>query len=117
MLLVVLIGIGGAHGQAVGVGPAAVETVVPEAVPAIASFGVQFGFPADRTVSATPPVQARFAGLVLRAGGGPGGVSLGHEGRAYPPGFLTGREITAAGEAELDLRRDGCRWVRTGPRC
>jgi hypothetical protein len=30
--------------------------------------------------------------------------------------ILTGREVTAAGEAEVDFRWDGCRWVRTALR-
>jgi hypothetical protein len=85
VLMALLIGSGGAHGQGAPIGAVGPETVSPEAVPAIASFGVQVGFPAYRTASATAGVQARFAGLAVRVGGGPGGVSVGLQGRAYLP--------------------------------
>lgn len=72
-----------------GAGPGAAgpgtEFVAAENVPAVASFGVQFGFPAYRTASASASLQARFVGFAVRAGGGPGGVTFGLQARAYPP--------------------------------
>ena len=59
--------------------------LVADTVPAVASFGVQFGFPAYRTASVSVSLQARFAGFAVRAGGGPGGVTFGLQARAYPP--------------------------------
>lgn len=56
-----------------------------DAVPAVASLGVQFGFPAYRTAAVSASLQARFAGFAVRVGGGPGGVSVGLAVRAYLP--------------------------------
>ena len=42
-----------------------------DAVPAVASLGVQFGFPAYRTAAVSASLQARFAGFAVRVGGGP----------------------------------------------
>jgi len=61
------------------------EFVAADTVSAVASFGVQFGFPAYRTASASASLQARFVGFAVRAGGGPGGVAFGLQARAYPP--------------------------------
>jgi len=61
----------------------AVEAAEP--TPAIAAFGVQFGFPAYRTATLSAGLQARFVGMTLRVGGGPGGLAFGLQARAYPP--------------------------------
>ena len=61
------------------------ELVAAETVSAVASFGVQFGFPSYRTASVSASMQARFVGFAVRAGGGPGGVAVGLQARAYPP--------------------------------
>jgi hypothetical protein len=84
-LLVVLLGSVAAWAQEAPGDAAATEPSAPEPVPAIASFGVQFGFPAYRTAGVTAGVQARFVGLAVRVGGGPGGVAVGVQGRAYLP--------------------------------
>lgn len=84
-MMLVLIGSGAAYGQALPFESATPETVSPEVIPAIAAFGVHLGFPAYRTATVSAGVQARFAGAALRVGGGPGGVSLGLQGRAYLP--------------------------------
>lgn len=64
---------------------AGTELVAADTVSALASFGVQFGFPAYRTAAASASLQARFVGVAVRVGGGPGGVALGLQARAYPP--------------------------------
>ncbi len=85
-----------AQSAAVGAGPQAADAeagangagdgfIAAETVPAVASFGVQFGFPAYRTASLAASLQARFVGFAVRAGGGPGGVAFGLQARAYPP--------------------------------
>ena len=77
-----------AQGPSTGGAPAAepeIAGVGPDTVPAVASFGVQFGFPAYRTAGVSAGLQARFVGVAVHAGGGPGGVAFGLEARAYPP--------------------------------
>ncbi len=59
--------------------------VVADAVTAVAAFGVQFGFPAYRTAGLSASLQARFVGIAVRVGAGPGGTSVGLQGRVYPP--------------------------------
>jgi hypothetical protein len=83
LLFVTLAG-GAGWGQGAIPAPAA-EVEAPGAVPAIAGFGVQFGFPGFRTAGVSGSLQARFAGLALRVGGGPGGVAIGVQARAYLP--------------------------------
>lgn len=61
------------------------EFVAADTVSAVLSFGVQLGFPAYRTASATASLQARFVGFAVHAGGGPGGFAFGLQARAYPP--------------------------------
>lgn len=61
------------------------ELVAAGTVPAVASFGVQFGFPAYRTASVAAGLQAQFVGIAVRVGGGPGGFAFGLQARAYPP--------------------------------
>jgi hypothetical protein len=41
-------------------------------------------------------------------------VGVAYEGSVVE--ILTGREVAAAGEAEIDFRWDGCRWLRTALR-
>ena len=59
--------------------------IVADTVPAVAAFGVHFGFPAYRTAALSASLQARFVGLAVRAGAGPGGTAIGLQGRVYPP--------------------------------
>ncbi len=59
--------------------------VVADTVTAVAAFGVHFGFPAYRTAGLSASLQARFVGLAVRAGAGPGGTAVGLQGRVYPP--------------------------------
>jgi hypothetical protein len=59
--------------------------VVADTVTAVAAFGVHFGFPAYRTAGLSASLQARFVGIVVRAGVGPGGTAIGLQGRVYPP--------------------------------
>jgi hypothetical protein len=64
---------------------AGTDLVAADTVSALASFGVQFGFPAYRTAALSAGLQARFVGVAVRVGGGPGGFALGLQARAYPP--------------------------------
>jgi hypothetical protein len=79
----------GGEPDVAGAGPnaagAADEFVAVDTVSAVASFGVQFGFPSYRTASVSASMQARFVGFAVRVGGGPGGVAVGLQARAYPP--------------------------------
>lgn len=59
--------------------------IVADTVPAVAAFGVHFGFPAYRTAALSVSLQVRFVGLAVRAGAGPGGTAIGLQGRVYPP--------------------------------
>jgi len=72
-----------------GAGPGAADVgtdlVAADTVAALASFGVQFGFPAYRTAALSAGLQARFVGVAVRVGAGPGGIALGLQARAYPP--------------------------------
>jgi hypothetical protein len=61
------------------------DFVVAETVTAVAAFGVHVGFPAYRTAGVSASLQARFVGVVVRAGAGPGGTAFGLQGRFYPP--------------------------------
>ena len=72
-------------GAGPGVGGSEAELLAADTVAAVASFGVQFGFPAYRTAAVGVSLQARFLGVAVRAGGGPGGVAFGLQARAYPP--------------------------------
>jgi hypothetical protein len=78
-----------AQPAAAGGEPAGADTgtdlVAADTVAAIASFGVQFGFPAYRTAALSAGLQARFVGVAVRVGAGPGAVALGLQARAYPP--------------------------------
>lgn len=65
--------------------PVIAAVAVAEPTHAVAAFGVQFGFPAYRTAALSASLQARFVGMALRVGGGPGGVAFGLQARAYPP--------------------------------
>ncbi len=56
-----------------------------DTVPAVAAFGVAFGFPAYRTASVSASVQAQFVGAAIRGGYGSSGVAVGVQARAYPP--------------------------------
>jgi len=73
-----------AAGAAVGTEPAG-DFVVADTVTAVAAFGVHVGFPAYRTAGLSATLQARFVGLAVRAGAGPGGMAFGLQGRVYPP--------------------------------
>jgi hypothetical protein len=84
-LLLVCVAAGAAWGQGASGDPASAEMVEMDAVPAVAAFGVQFGFPAYRTAGVSASLQARFAGLAVRLGGGPGGFAAGVQARAYLP--------------------------------
>ena len=64
--------------------PAADEVRVTE-VPAIASFGVAFGFPAYRTAGVTASVQAGAVGAAVHLAWGTAGFAAGVQARAYPP--------------------------------
>jgi hypothetical protein len=79
----------GGETDGAGSGPSAsvagTEFVAADTVSAVASFGVQFGFPSYRTASVSVSLQARFVGFAVRAGVGPGGVAVGLQARAYPP--------------------------------
>lgn len=68
-----------------GASGAGTDLVAADSVSALASFGVQFGFPAYRTAALSAGLQARFVGVAVGVGGGPGGVALGLQVRAYPP--------------------------------
>ncbi len=57
----------------------------PDEIPAVAAFGVTFGFPAYRTASVGASLQAQFFGAALRAGYGSSGLALGAQARVYPP--------------------------------
>lgn len=55
-------------------------------MPALVALGIDGGFPAYRTMTARGSLQARFVGVALRAGYGPGsGVYGGVTLRGYPP--------------------------------
>jgi len=73
-----------AAGAAVGTEPAG-DFVVADTVTAVAAFGVHVGFPAYRTAGVSASLQARFVGVAVRAGVGPGGTAVGLQGRVYPP--------------------------------
>jgi len=69
-----------------GAATASADVVIGvDAIPALATFGVQFGFPAYRTAGVAIGLQARFVALALRAGGGPGGLAMGAQARGYLP--------------------------------
>ncbi|MDF1522082.1 MAG: hypothetical protein P1P87_04600 [Trueperaceae bacterium] len=54
-------------------------------VPAAASFGVAFGFPAYRTAGAIASVQAGAVGAAAHVAWGTAGLAVGLQARAYPP--------------------------------
>jgi hypothetical protein len=61
------------------------EEVRVTEVPAVASFGVVFGFPAYRTAGATASVQAGAVGAAAHVAWGTAGLAVGLQARAYPP--------------------------------
>jgi hypothetical protein len=84
-LLLVCFAAGPVWGQGASGDAASADMVEVDAVPAVAAFGVQFGFPAYRTAGVSASLQARFAGLAVRFGGGPGTLAVGAQARAYLP--------------------------------
>lgn len=58
---------------------------VVDRVPAVAAFGVAFGFPAYRTVGLGASLQSGAFGAAVRAAWGSAGVAVGLQARAYPP--------------------------------
>jgi hypothetical protein len=103
-LCVVLIVVGAGSARAAGVDPTVSETVADDAIPAVVAFGVQFGFPAYRTAGVSGSFQARFVGLALRVGGGPGGMAVGVQARAYVPLPLPVPTFVGAGFDAFDGR-------------
>lgn len=76
-------------GAVVGQGDpgATADTVsgVVDEVPAVAAFGVAFGFPAYRTVGLGASLQSGAFGAAARAAWGSAGIAFGLQARAYPP--------------------------------
>lgn len=70
--------------EAPGVPDDGVSGVVDE-VPAIAAFGVAFGFPAYRTAGLGASLQSGAFGAGVRAAWGSAGIAVGLQARAYPP--------------------------------
>jgi hypothetical protein len=64
---------------------AAGEEVRVTEVPAVAAFGVAFGFPAYRTGGVTASVQAGAVGAAAHVAWGTAGLAVGLQARAYPP--------------------------------
>lgn len=86
MLLVLLVLLLTASRVLAGQPPEAGEGATALPVPALVAVGADLGFPAYRTVTARASLQARFVGVALRAGYGPGsGGYLGATLRGYPP--------------------------------
>jgi hypothetical protein len=70
--------------EAPGAPDGSVSGVVDE-VPAVAAFGVAFGFPAYRTAGLGASLQAGAFGAAVRAAWGSAGIAVGLQARAYPP--------------------------------
>jgi hypothetical protein len=104
VLFAALMVVGAGSARAAGVDPTVADIVADDAIPAVAAFGVQFGFPAYRTAGVTGSFQARFVGLALRVGGGPGGVAVGAQARAYVPLPLPVPTFVGAGFDAFDGR-------------
>ncbi len=58
---------------------------VVDQVPAVAAFGVAFGFPAYRTAGIGASLQSGAFGAAVRAAWGSAGIAVGLQARAYPP--------------------------------
>ena len=58
---------------------------VVEEAPAVAAFGVAFGFPAYRTAGLGASLQSGAFGAAVRAAWGSAGIAVGFQARAYPP--------------------------------
>jgi hypothetical protein len=76
--------LGAAAAQGASAADATVSGVVAEA-PAVAAFGVAFGFPAYRTAGLGASLQSGAFGAAVRAAWGSAGVAVGLQARAYPP--------------------------------
>ncbi len=63
----------------------AVSSGVVDDAPAMAAFGVAFGFPAYRTAGLGASLQSGAFGAAVRAAWGSAGVAVGLQARAYPP--------------------------------
>lgn len=83
LLFALFLGTAGAQ-EAPEASDGSVSGVVDE-VPAVAAFGVAFGFPAYRTVGLGASLQAGAFGAAVRAAWGSAGIAVGLQARAYPP--------------------------------
>lgn len=83
LLFALILGTAGAQ-EAPEASDGSVSGVVDE-VPAVAAFGVAFGFPAYRTAGLGASLQAGAFGAAVRAAWGSAGIAVGLQARAYPP--------------------------------